>query len=121
MNPNAHSNTHTLIAESAEALLTAVPVEPEKLRIGRLFKGPGATVIKLSFDAGQHMKEHTAVAPILVQVLEGHIAFTVGGDTIDMPQGAIIHVDARVPHSLTSHGESHVLLVLCDGAPSRTT
>lgn len=118
MTTESQTDSYTMIAESAESLVAEVPIEEANLRIGRLFKGAGVTAIKLSFDTDQHMKEHTAAAPILVQVIEGHIEFTVGGETFQMPQGAIIHVDAKVPHSLTSVGTAHVLLLLCDGAPS---
>lgn len=107
---------HTLIAGDLQALTESLPIEDGALRTGRLFKGTGVTAIRLSFDAGQVMREHTARAPILVQVLEGVIDFDVEGDTIRMAAGAIIHVEALVPHELTAVERSHVLLLLCDAA-----
>lgn len=110
---------YTLIAENTAAILSALPVEPAALRTTRIFKGAGAKVVKLSFDTGQIMKEHTAAVPILVQVVAGHVTFTVGGEALDMPTGAIIHVDAKVPHSLEAHTASHLLLTLCGDGPAR--
>lgn len=109
----------TLIVENTAAILSELPIEPGALRTGRIFKGAGAKIVKLSFDTGQVMKEHTAAVPILVQVIAGHVTFTVGGEAIDMPTGAIIHVDAKVPHSLEAHTESHLLLTLCGDGPTR--
>jgi quercetin dioxygenase-like cupin family protein len=104
--------THTLIAEDAEALLCALPIEAGKVRSRRIFAGTGATMVLLSLDAGETLKEHIAMTPILVQVLSGHVTFEVGRERIDLTTGAIIHLDANLPHAVEALTESHLLLTV---------
>jgi uncharacterized protein (DUF2249 family)/quercetin dioxygenase-like cupin family protein len=104
--------THTLIAVDAEALLRAQPIEAGKVRSRRIFAGAGATMMRLSLDAGESLREHVATTPILVQVLSGQVALVVGREHIDLTTGAIIHLDANLPHAVEALTKSHLLLTL---------
>lgn len=104
----------TLVAPDAAALIDELDIEPGAFRTRRIFKGAGVTVVRLAFDAGQVMKQHTAAAPILVQVLSGHAAMHLDGDRIDLPTGAIIHIDTKVPHSVEAVTATQLLLTLCE-------
>ncbi|QCO99277.1 DUF2249 domain-containing protein [Arthrobacter sp. 24S4-2] len=114
------AGNHTVIAVDAEALLAALPVSAGAVRSTRVFKGEGAGVVRLTFDEGAVMREHTAAAPILLQVLSGHVALDVGGERVDLPAGAIIHLDANLPHSLEALTRAHLLLTICERAPATT-
>ncbi len=104
--------THTVIAADLAALLDALPIEPGAVRSTRIHKGPGASVVRLSMDAGTVMKEHIAQSPLLVTVLDGHVALEVGGEHIELRSGGVIHIDARVPHAVEAIAPSHLLLTL---------
>ncbi|MEO8283968.1 MAG: cupin domain-containing protein [Pseudarthrobacter sp.] len=114
------AGNHTLIAANAEALLAALPVDAGAVRSTRVFKGAGAGVVRLTIDEGAVMREHTATAPILLQVLSGHAALDVGGERVDLPTGAIIHLDAGQPHSVEALTPAHLLLIICERAPGTT-
>ena len=104
----------TLVTPNVESLLNALPIEPGSLRSHRIFKGTGASMVRICLDAGQVMKEHTAAAPIVVQVLSGRSAFLAGEQQVDLPAGAIIHLDAHIPHAVEAVTPVHLLLILCD-------
>jgi len=106
------SQTHTLVARDRDSLVAALPIETGRIRSRRLAKAAGVNLIRLSLDQGQIMREHTASAPIVVQVISGHAAMEVAGDRIDLPEGAVIHVDAEVPHSVEALTPTHLLLLL---------
>ncbi|MCB5292045.1 DUF2249 domain-containing protein [Arthrobacter sp. SO3] len=114
------AGNHTLIAANAEALLAALPVDAGAVRSTRVFKGAGAGVVRLTIDEGAVMREHTATAPILLQVLSGHAALDVGGERVDLPTGAIIHLDAGQPHSVEALTPAHLMLTICERAPATT-
>lgn len=101
----------TLIATGLDALIAAAPASPEKFQIKRVFQGTGTRAIRISFAAGQVMREHSSNVPILVQVLQGHIIFRVAGEQLQMPVGAIVHVEPDEMHELEAVTESHVLLM----------
>ena len=104
---------HTLISEGLEALLQAAPVSEERFQIKRIFQGTGVTIIRLTFAAGQVMREHSANAPLIVQVLDGEIRFRFSGEEYVMPAGAMLHVEPKVLHEVEAVTDAHVLLTLC--------
>ncbi|GED96730.1 cupin domain-containing protein [Gordonia crocea] len=72
----------------------------------------GATVVRLSFRAGQTMAEHTARWPILVVSQAGRVEFTVGDQTTVLTPGSAIHVEAEISHSLTATEDSALSLIV---------
>ncbi len=61
---------------------------------------PGLRVTRFSFARGQELSEHTSPARVLVQVIVGSCAFTVGGRTHLLQPGDLLHVPPRLPHAL---------------------
>lgn len=109
---------YTLVAADGDALTRARPVETDAVRSRRIFKGSEMSVLRLSFDAGQVMKEHVATAPILIEVLDGHAVLDIGTESIDLPSGSLIHLDANLPHSILARTATHLLLIRCDRPPA---
>ncbi len=100
----------TLITGDRTELLGELAIEAGAVRTRRIFKGNGVTLIRLALDAGTVLKEHTAAAPILVEVLSGHATMLFGTEAIDMPAGAIIHIEASIPHSVEAITPTQLLL-----------
>jgi len=102
----------TLFSTGREALLDVLPAEAgDRVQIKRVFQGSGFRAIRISFVAGQVMREHSTNVPILVQVLDGEIIFRVAGESLRMPAGAIVHVEPDEVHELEAVTESHVMLI----------
>ncbi|QKT06170.1 cupin domain-containing protein [Gordonia sp. X0973] len=72
----------------------------------------GATVVRLSFRAGQTMPEHTARWPILVVAQAGRVEFTVDDTTTVLTPGTAIHVEAEITHALTATEDSALSLIV---------
>lgn len=104
--------THEQVSVDTAAVLAAAPIEPGMVRAHRLFRGAGVTVMGIAIDAGAVMKEHVAPAPILVQVIDGRIAFDVEGERFELPVGGMLHVAERVPHAVEALEPSRFLLML---------
>lgn len=106
------ANVYSVVSSDADELLGAAEVSAERFQIARIFQGTGITMIRIAFQAGQIMKEHSTTAPLVVQVLSGELAFRVGGDEIIMPAGAILFVEPTTVHELEARQDTHVLLTL---------
>jgi len=68
--------------------------------------------IRIAMRNGQHMKEHKAPFPIIVEMFEGAITFGVGGKKHALKRGDMLTLSAKVPHDLLATEESIVRLSL---------
>lgn len=91
------SNNYTLLNDIEGKL----PEIPEDSIVSRtLMDGPDMKATLFGFAAGQEMTEHTAASPAILQVLEGTASVQLGEDSHEVGPGALIHMTARLPHSL---------------------
>ena len=67
-----------------------------------------------SLDAGQVLTEHTAAVPALLQVLDGHLRITADGRTVDLRPGGLVHLAARLPHTVEAVEPSRLQLTMLD-------
>lgn len=93
-----------------EGLTTFAPKEGPAPRVERLSAGPGVTVVRLSFTAGQILDDHKAGAPILVQGVSGRVTFETGGRAVTLEPGVAVNLDAGIVHRLEAAEDSVVLL-----------
>ena len=68
--------------------------------------------IRILLKEGQEMKEHKTKFPIIVHVLEGAVDFGVNKEVHSFKSGAVISLDANVPHDLFAKQDSVVRLTL---------
>jgi len=71
--------------------------------------------IRIVFQKGQCMDEHTAPFPITVEVAKGAIDFGVNGEVHLLGSGDIISLSGNVPHDLKAVNDSVVRLTLSKG------
>ena len=68
--------------------------------------------IRIAFQEGQLMKEHTAPFPIVVEIVDGSIDFGVDGSVQKLKKGDLISLAGKVPHDLKASEQSIVRLTL---------
>ncbi len=107
------SKPFTFVSANLAELMDAAPPSEERLQIKRIFHGEGSTILRLTFAEGQEMREHSAHVPLIVQVLQGAVRFSIGEDDLELTAGSILQVAPDVEHALLAHTEAHLLLTLC--------
>ena len=70
------------------------------------------TVTVFAFDEGEGLTEHAAAYDAMVQVLEGRIDISVGGEEHSLAAGEWILLPAEVPHALKAVSRSKMLLTM---------
>jgi quercetin dioxygenase-like cupin family protein len=101
-----------------------VEVADESTVSRTVLKGEGARLVLFSFDEGQELTEHTASVPVLLQALDGKLEVTADGRTVLLQPGDVIHLGARLPHSVVALAPSRLLLIMLDAriaAPHKPT
>ena len=75
-------------------------------------KAKGGSVTLFAFDAGQELSEHTAPFDAFVQVLDGSVELTIGGEKVLAPAGTTTRMPAGIPHALRAPEPFKMLLVM---------
>ncbi len=113
--PGARTFDHrrvTVVSSGIDSLLNTLPVSKGRARRRQVLKTKGVRILRLSLDAGQSLIERAESAPLLIQTLQGRVALVIDGERVDMPAGAIIHLERQTPHSITAVETSHVMVTL---------
>jgi quercetin dioxygenase-like cupin family protein len=77
-----------------------------------LFADEQLKLVLFAFDAGQELSEHTAARPVIVQILAGTGALSVGAELYEARPGTWLHMPARTPHSLKAETPLVMLLTM---------
>jgi len=70
------------------------------------------TITLFSFDAGQGLSEHTAPFDAFVQILDGIMEISVGGQPHTVSKGEMIILPTGIRHALKAQERSKMLLVM---------
>jgi quercetin dioxygenase-like cupin family protein len=82
-----------------------------------LVKTRSIEILRMVVPAGKEIPTHKAHGEIVVQCLEGKIAFTACGTTNAMEAGHLLYLTAGEPHSLHGIEDSSLLVTILMGNP----
>jgi len=104
-------------ADKCCRVIDALPAEilAEGRRMEPLIKTPNLDLRRLLLARGGELPTHTAPGEITVHCLEGRVAFTADDTTHDLRTGQLIHLAAKVPHSVVGTEPSVVLITRVGG------
>ncbi len=78
----------------------ALEHQPGAIVSRTLAKARGGSVTLFAFDAGQELSEHTAPFDAFVQVLDGAVELTIGGERVVARAGETVRMPAGIPHAV---------------------
>lgn len=77
-----------------------------------LFKTENVEAVRIVMPASKEISEHEAPGEIIVQCLEGKIAFTALGKTEELEAGQLLYLAAEEPHSVRCIDDASFLLTI---------
>ena len=77
-----------------------------------LVRAEQVEVIRLVVPAGKEIKEHQTKGEIVVQCLEGRVAFTAFGKTQNLEAGKLLYLPTGEPHSVKGIEDASLLLTV---------
>ena len=77
-----------------------------------LFRAGQVEVRRLVVPAGKEIEEHKAKGEIVVQCLEGKVAFTAFGKTHSLEAGKLLYLPTGEPHSVKGIENASLLLTI---------
>ena len=81
----------------------------------QVLKNEAGNVTLFSFDKRQGLSEHTAPFDAMVQVLDGEVIITIGGNPLHLKQGETVIMPANVTHALFATEQFKMLLTMIKG------
>lgn len=97
-----------------EDLGALVQVAEEATVSRTVLKAEGSRLVLFAFDAGQVLTEHTAAMPVVLTVVSGHLKVGGGDKLVDIKPGGLIHLPARLPHTVEAVEPSVMSLLMLD-------
>jgi len=92
---------------------------PEDGTLSRtLHNDDNAKIVLFGFAAGEELSEHTASMPAILQIIKGEGTLTIGDETVAGQPGTLVHMAAKVPHSVKAQTPLVMLLTLLKAAGS---
>ncbi len=70
------------------------------------------TITLFAFDQGEGLSEHSAPYDAYVQILDGVMDVTIGGEPFNLKAGEMIIMPADIPHALKATQPAKMLLVM---------
>ena len=77
-----------------------------------LFKTNNVELVRMVMQAGKEISEHEAPGEIIVQCIEGKIAFKAIGKTTELEAGQLLYLAAEEPHSVKCIEDASFLLTI---------
>jgi quercetin dioxygenase-like cupin family protein len=77
-----------------------------------LLRADQVEVIRLVVPSGKEIAEHKAKGEIVVQCLEGKVAFTTFGKTQNLEAGRLLYLPTGEPHSVKGIENASLLLTI---------
>jgi quercetin dioxygenase-like cupin family protein len=77
-----------------------------------VFQDDSTKALLFAFSAGQELSEHTAAVPATIQLISGRATWTLGKEVVEAKAGSWAQMDAHLPHSITAHEPTVMLLVM---------
>lgn len=77
-----------------------------------LVRSEDLELIRLVLPAGKELPMHVAPGLLVVQCLEGRVAFTALGRTQDLPAGRLLYLPPREPHAVYAVEASSLLVTI---------
>ena len=103
--PNVYKLVSSLEAEIAE-------IPPDSIVSRSIYQDDTCKVVLFGFSAGQELSEHTASKPAILHVLDGSALLTLGDEAHEVSDGAWVHMQANLSHSVEAKTRLIMLLIL---------
>lgn len=92
-----------------------IEFDDEKVFPKILINRPGYRLILLNLRRGQSVPEHATQETVTVYAVHGNITFYGGQTPYDLRAGEVLSIEGGVPHQLTAHEDSSLLVVAAGG------
>lgn len=93
-------------------LTEAIDYQVSSIVSKQIIKKPNGNVTLFALDKGESIAEHTSPHEALVQILEGKMVVTIGGQPYTLVEGDSILLPPNISHGLVAEEKTKMLLTM---------
>lgn len=93
-------------------LCEAIEYQNNSIVSKQLIKKPNGNITLFAFDKDESLTEHTSPFEAVVQMIDGEMEITIGGNPYKVKAGEVIIMPPDVPHGLKALAKSKMLLTM---------
>jgi quercetin dioxygenase-like cupin family protein len=105
-------NLYTFVAD----VLTEIEIPEKGMLSHALFNDDNLKIMLFRFASGHELKAHTAPIPTTLYFVKGEAALTLGSETRDVNEGALIQMQPHVTHAVVAKTPVTMLLYMLKAA-----
>ncbi len=95
-----------------EKIVDLIQIQNNSIVSRQIIKKANGNVTLFAFDKDESLTEHTSPYEALVQILEGKMVVTIGGQPQEVGEGEIILLPPNIPHGLTAKEKTKMILTM---------
>lgn len=95
-----------------EILRDAIAFQQNSIVSRQIIKKPNGNVTLFAFDKDESLSEHTSPFEALVNIVEGSMKITIGGNPFTVEEGEILLLPPDIPHGLIALQKTKMLLTM---------
>ena len=117
--PNVPAQEVGAVTKSELSLTTVVeglhrdlPISVEATTSRTVVNNDAVRIVAFAMDGGQELTDHSAPRPVVVQVVEGELAFTVDGERHQLTAGDVVYLAPSARHAVHAITACRFVLVM---------
>jgi quercetin dioxygenase-like cupin family protein len=99
-------------SQVVRAVHVDLPISTDATTSRTVVSNDAVRVVAFAMDTGQELTDHSAPRPVVVQVVEGSLAFTVAGETQDLTAGDVVYLAPDARHAVRATRPCRFVLVM---------
>jgi quercetin dioxygenase-like cupin family protein len=99
-----------------ENLLKQVEIPTDGTLSRTIHRDDHVKIVLFGFSGGQELSQHTAAVPAIIEILQGEARVTLDNVVNELSAGALVFMDAQLPHAIYAKTPVVMLLTMLTGA-----
>lgn len=100
------------LSQVVQGLHRDLPISAEATTSRTVVNNDAVRVVAFAMDAGQELTDHSAPRPVVVEVIDGDLAFTVGGQRHELSAGDVVYLAPSERHAVLALTPCRFVLVM---------
>ena len=113
------TKSETSLSHVVQGLHADLPVSGEATTSRTVVNNDAVRVVAFAMDEGQELTDHSTPHPVVVQVVQGELAFTVAGRRDELSAGDLVYLAPGERHAVLALTACRFVLVMSMGSSGR--